>query len=59
MLRGVVQKWQQPVAFYFCKGATSRIELKKNIKEVVAAVAKTGLLPLHWFAIKEQHSNLP
>lgn len=46
MLRGAVQKWQQPLAFYFCKGATSGVELKKIIKDIVVAVSGTGLLPI-------------
>lgn len=46
MLRGVVKKWQQPMAFYFCKGATSGLDLKKIIKDIIAAVGKTGLIPI-------------
>ena len=46
MLRGVVHKWQQPLAFYFCKGATSGVELKQIIKCMITAVGNTGLKPL-------------
>ncbi|KAI8436197.1 hypothetical protein MSG28_004268 [Choristoneura fumiferana] len=46
LLRGAIHKWQQPLAFYFCKGATSGIQMKKIIKDVVAAVTNTGLLPV-------------
>lgn len=46
MLRGAIYKWQQPLAFYFCKGATSGVQLKKIIKDMISEVGKTGLLPL-------------
>lgn len=46
MLRGAVCKWQQPLAFYFCEGATSRLQLKNIIKEIIAAVTDTGLIPI-------------
>ncbi|CAK1601872.1 unnamed protein product, partial [Parnassius mnemosyne] len=46
MLRGVVHKWQQPLAFYFCKGATSGVELKDIIKDMITAVGNTGLRPV-------------
>lgn len=46
MLRGAIYKWQQPVAFYFCKGATTAVQLKIIIKDVVAAVTDAGLLPV-------------
>lgn len=46
MLRGAVSKWQQPVAFYFCEGATSSLQLKGIIKEIIAAVTETGIKPI-------------
>lgn len=46
LLRGVVYKWVQPVCYYFCEGATSAIQLKNILREVVAAVAEAGLIPL-------------
>lgn len=46
MLRGVVQKWQQPLVFYFCKGATSGVQLKAIIKNIIVAVGDTGLIPV-------------
>lgn len=46
MLRGAVFKWQQPIAFYFCEGATSSLQLKGIIKNVIAAVTDTGLTPI-------------
>lgn len=46
MVKGVIHKWQQPIAFYFCKGATSGVVMKQILKEIVTAVGETGLLPL-------------
>ncbi|KAJ2937540.1 hypothetical protein O0L34_g19047 [Tuta absoluta] len=46
MLRGAIHKWQQPLVFYFCKGATSAINLKNIIKQIVVAVGDAGLLPI-------------
>lgn len=46
LLRGAVHKWTQPIAYYFCEGATSGIQLKTILKNIVAAVAETGLIPL-------------
>ncbi|XP_041975781.1 uncharacterized protein LOC121730708 [Aricia agestis] len=46
MARGAVHKWQQPLAYYFCEGATSGPELKQIMKLVVTAVAEAGLKPL-------------
>ncbi|CAG9782443.1 unnamed protein product [Diatraea saccharalis] len=46
MVRGALHKWQQPVCFYFCEGATSGTVLKNIIKTVVTEVTKTGLLPV-------------
>lgn len=46
MIKGVVHKWQQPVAYYFCEGSTSGVMLKQILKEIVIAVGETGLIPL-------------
>ncbi|RVE50120.1 hypothetical protein evm_005326 [Chilo suppressalis] len=46
MLRGAVHKWQQPITFFFCKGATSSYQLKKIMKDLVTAVSNAGLIPL-------------
>ncbi|XP_026331121.1 uncharacterized protein LOC113238510, partial [Hyposmocoma kahamanoa] len=46
MLRGAVCKWLQPVAFYFCVGATSSLQLKVIIKHIIAATTETGLKPI-------------
>lgn len=46
MLRGAVHKWQQPIAFFFCEGATSGPDIKRILKEIVPAIEETGLKPL-------------
>lgn len=46
MIKGIVQKWQQPIAYYFCEGATSSLKLKQILRDVVTAVGETGLKPL-------------
>lgn len=46
MIKGIAHNWKQPIAYYFCEGATSKNDLKNIIKEVVSAVQKTGLIPL-------------
>ncbi|CAK1590721.1 unnamed protein product, partial [Parnassius mnemosyne] len=46
LLRGAVHKWQQPIAYYFCKGATSAMQMKEIIQQIVEAVGSTGLLPV-------------
>ncbi|XP_049877377.1 uncharacterized protein LOC126374703 [Pectinophora gossypiella] len=46
MLRGAVYKWQQPISFYFCQGATSGVELKIILKDIIAAVVECGLKPI-------------
>lgn len=46
MIRGAIYKWQQPLVFYFCKGATTALQLKKIIKDVVTAVGNAALLPI-------------
>ncbi|XP_050663944.1 uncharacterized protein LOC126964709 [Leptidea sinapis] len=46
ILQMASQNWQQPLAFYFCKGATSGVELKILIEKIITAVANTGLKPV-------------
>lgn len=46
MIKGVVHKWQQPIAYYFCEGSTSGSELKEILKNIVTAVGDTGLIPI-------------
>lgn len=46
MLRGAVYKWQQPVAFYYCEGATSGLELKSILRDITTAVVECGLKPI-------------
>ncbi|CAH2992232.1 unnamed protein product [Chilo suppressalis] len=46
LLRGAVFKWQQPIAFYYCEGATSALQLKQILKEIVSAVRESGLNPI-------------
>lgn len=46
MLRGAVYKWQQPVAFYFCKGATTGYQLKEILKDIIVSISNAGLLPI-------------
>lgn len=46
MLRGAIQKWKQPIAYYFCEGATKGPEMKAIIKNVVSALVEIGLKPI-------------
>lgn len=46
MLRGAIFKWQQPVAFYYCEGATSGLELKNILRDITTAVVQCGLKPI-------------
>lgn len=46
MLRGAVYKWQQPICFYYCQGATPALELKSILKQLVDAVVNLGLNPI-------------
>lgn len=46
MIRGAVEKWQQPITFYFCKGATAAVHLKPILHEVIIAVSNAGFLPV-------------
>lgn len=43
MVRGLYRNWKQPVAFTFCKGTTSTVQLVALIKDIVGAVNVTGL----------------
>lgn len=46
MIRGAIHKWQQPVAYYFCEGATKNEDMRVILKHVINAVIDTGLLPV-------------
>lgn len=43
MIRGVVKKYKQPIAYSFCKGTTSSHDLTNQLKNVIRAVSETGL----------------
>ncbi|XP_047027534.1 uncharacterized protein LOC124641571 isoform X2 [Helicoverpa zea] len=43
MVRGVVKKYKQPIAYSFCAGSTKTSDLKRLIKTVVQAVEETTL----------------
>lgn len=43
MVRGVVKKYKQPVAFSFCNSTTKTFDLKKQIKEVIINLQNCGL----------------
>lgn len=43
MIRGIVKKYKQPLAFYYCTGSTKTMELKTQIKTVIKKVQETGL----------------
>lgn len=46
MLRGICSSWRQSVAYYFCEGTVSAPELQNILKQIVPAVAETGVTPL-------------
>lgn len=46
MIRGVVTKWRQPIAYYFCEGTTSAATLKTILNEIIEKIAKAGLIPI-------------
>lgn len=46
MLRGALHKWQQPLAYYFCEGATSSDNLKNIIVQIITETINTGLKPV-------------
>ena len=35
MIRGIVKKYKQPLAFYYCTGSTKTIMLKKQIQTII------------------------
>lgn len=43
MIRGVIKKYKQPVAYSFCAGTTKTHSLKEQIKLIIENVQKTGL----------------
>lgn len=43
MVRGVVKKFKQPIAYSFCTGSTRRLDLKKYLKNVIEEVENTKL----------------
>lgn len=43
MVRGIVKKYKQPLAYYFCTGSTKTLELKKQISEIITKLQETGL----------------
>lgn len=46
MATGVVEKWKQPISYYFCEGTTSAATLKKKLKEIIEKVSEAGLIPI-------------
>lgn len=46
MLKGVCSKWRQPISFYFCEGTTAAATVVRILKEVVAKVHESGLIPV-------------
>lgn len=42
MIRGIVKKYKQPLAFYYCSGSTKTVELKNQIKTVIKKSARNG-----------------
>lgn len=46
LIKGVVFKWQQPIAYYLCQGSTSALDIKRILKDIVTAVGEAGLIPL-------------
>lgn len=43
MLRGVVKKYKQPLAYTFCSGTTKTADLKFQLKNIIEKVQSTGL----------------
>jgi len=43
MLRGLVKKWKQPYAYYFCNSTTKTSDLVSYLKIVISSVNKTGI----------------
>ncbi|XP_061707301.1 uncharacterized protein LOC133517862 [Cydia pomonella] len=46
MVRGICSSWRQCISYYFCEGTTSTAEMQEILKQTVAEVAQTGLIPL-------------
>lgn len=46
MVRGICSPWRQTIAYYFCEGTVSAIELVHILKDIVSQVSQTGLIPL-------------
>lgn len=46
MIRGVCTSWRQTVAFYFLEATVSSAALQNILKQIVAQVAQTGLIPM-------------
>lgn len=42
LLRGVAEKWKQPVAYFFTEGAMSAAEIMRNIKIIISELNKIG-----------------
>lgn len=42
MLRGVVKNYKQPLAYTFCSGSTSKVELNNQLKTVISEVQSAG-----------------
>jgi len=42
MLRGIVKKWKQPYAYYFCTNTTKTSVLVNHLEIVIKSVNKTG-----------------
>ncbi|CAI6355418.1 unnamed protein product [Macrosiphum euphorbiae] len=43
MVRGIKKKFKQPIAYSFCKGATTQHELIRQLKQVIRCVHQCGL----------------
>lgn len=46
MLRGIVKKYKQPLAYYFCAGSTKTINLKEEIKKNICKLQEVGFTVL-------------
>ncbi|CAI6352848.1 unnamed protein product [Macrosiphum euphorbiae] len=42
MLRGIIKKWKQPYAYYFCTNTTKTSDLVNYLETVIKSVNKTG-----------------
>lgn len=43
MVRGILKKYNQPLAYYFCSGSTKATKLKAHIKDFINNIQQTGL----------------